>query len=96
MSLDEFDDPDSLQLRCWVDDELMQDSTTANMIFSVSELIEAISRYCVLRPGDLIFTGTPAGVGSVRNPRRYLAVGETIRSEMEGVGSLSNRCVGLD
>ncbi|MBW1881910.1 MAG: fumarylacetoacetate hydrolase family protein [Deltaproteobacteria bacterium] len=95
VSLDEFDDPDALRLRCWVDDELMQDSTTANLIFSVPELIEAISRYCRLRPGDLIFTGTPAGVGSVRNPRRYLAVGETIRSEMEGVGSLSNRCVGL-
>ncbi len=95
VSLDEFEDPDALRLRCWVDDEPMQDSTTANLIFSVPELIEAISRYCVLRPGDLIFTGTPAGVGSVRDPRRYLAVGETIRSEMEGVGSLSNRCVDL-
>ena len=93
VSLDEFDDPDALVLRCWVEDELMQESSTANLIFSVPELIETISRFCVLRAGDLIFTGTPAGVGSVREPRRYLAPGETIRSEIEGIGQLSNRCV---
>lgn len=93
VSLDEFADPDALVLRCFVDEERMQESTTANLIFAVPELIEAISRYCVLRPGDLIFTGTPAGVGSVREPRRYLAVGETIRSEIEGIGQLTNRCV---
>jgi 2,4-diketo-3-deoxy-L-fuconate hydrolase len=96
VSLDDFEDPDTLRLRCWIDDELMQDSTTANLIFSVPELIEGISRYCVLQPGDLIFTGTPAGVGSVREPRRYLAAGETIRSEIEGIGELSNRCVDPD
>ena len=93
VSLDEFENPDALVLRCWVEDELMQESSTANLIFPVSELIETISRYCILRPGDLIFTGTPAGVGSVREPRRYLAPGETIRSEIEGIGQLSNRCV---
>ncbi len=96
VSLDEFDDPDNLALRCWIDDELMQESSTANLIFSVPELIEAISRVCVLQPGDLIFTGTPAGVGSVREPRRYLAVGETIRSEIEGIGQLTNLCVAED
>ena len=93
VSLDEFEDPDALVLRCWVGDELMQSSTTQNLIFSVSELIEYISRYCVLYPGDLIFTGTPAGVGSVREPRRYLSPGETIVSEIEGIGRLSNLCV---
>lgn len=93
VSLDAFEDPDALVLRCWVGDELMQESTTANLIFSVPELIEAISRFCTLRPGDLIFTGTPAGVGSVREPRRYLAPGETIVSEIEGIGRLSNACV---
>jgi 2-keto-4-pentenoate hydratase/2-oxohepta-3-ene-1,7-dioic acid hydratase in catechol pathway len=93
VSLDEFEDRDAMRLRCWVDGVSMQDSTTANLIFPVSELIAYISRYCVLRPGDLIFTGTPAGVGSVREPRRYLAVGETIESEIEGIGRLSNRCV---
>jgi 2-keto-4-pentenoate hydratase/2-oxohepta-3-ene-1,7-dioic acid hydratase in catechol pathway len=93
VSLDEFEDPDDLKLRCWVDDEPMQDSTTANLIFSVSALIEAISRYCILKPGDLIFTGTPAGVGSAKDPRRYLVEGETVRSQIEGIGELSNLCV---
>ena len=93
VSLDEFSDPGALGLKCWIDDALMQDSSTSNLIFSVPELIEAISRYCVLSPGDLIFTGTPGGVGSVQEPRRYLAAGETIRSEIEGIGRLSNRCV---
>ena len=93
VSLDEFEDPDALVLRCWVSGEQMQESTTANLIFSVPELIEYISRYCVLRPGDLIFTGTPGGVGSVRDPRRYLQAGETIESEIEGIGRLSNLCV---
>lgn len=96
VSLDEFADPDALGLRCWVAGELMQESTTENLIFSVPELIEYISNYCVLRPGDLIFTGTPGGVGSVRDPRRYLAEGETIESEIEGIGRLSNRCVARD
>ncbi len=93
VSLDEFEDPDALVLRCWVGGEQMQASTTANLIFSVPELIEYISRFCVLRPGDLIFTGTPGGVGSVRDPRRYLVAGETIESEIEGIGRLSNLCV---
>ena len=96
VSLDEFSDPDALSLRCWVAGELMQESTTKNLIFSVPELIETISNYCVLRPGDLIFTGTPGGVGSVREPRRYLAVGETIESEIEGIGRLSNLCIARD
>jgi 2,4-diketo-3-deoxy-L-fuconate hydrolase len=96
VSLDEFTEPDALVLRCWVAGELMQESTTRNLIFGVSELIEYISRYCVLQPGDLIFTGTPGGVGSVRDPRRYLAVGERIESEIEGVGRLSNLCVAKD
>ncbi len=93
VSLDSIADPDAMVLRCWVGDELMQESTTANLIFTVSELIEYISRSCTLWPGDLIFTGTPGGVGSVREPRRYLTAGETIVSEIEGIGRLSNRCV---
>jgi 2-keto-4-pentenoate hydratase/2-oxohepta-3-ene-1,7-dioic acid hydratase in catechol pathway len=93
VSLDEFEAPDALVLRCWVAGEQMQASTTENLIFSVPELIEYISAYCVLRPGDLIFTGTPGGVGSVREPRRYLEAGETIDSEIEGIGRLSNLCV---
>jgi len=93
VSLDEIADRDDMKLRCSIDGESVQDSSTRNLIFSVPDLIAHLSRYCVLRPGDLIFTGTPGGVGSVRNPRRYLKVGETIESEIEGVGRLSNRCV---
>jgi 2-keto-4-pentenoate hydratase/2-oxohepta-3-ene-1,7-dioic acid hydratase in catechol pathway len=93
VSLDEVADRDDLKLRCWIDGESVQDSSTKNLIFAVPDLIAHLSRYCVLRPGDLIFTGTPGGVGSVRNPRRYLKAGETIVSEIEGIGRLSNRCV---
>ena len=93
VSLDEIADRDEMKLRCWIDGESVQDSTTKNLIFAVPDLIVHLSRYCVLRPGDLIFTGTPGGVGSVRNPRRYLKPGETIVSEIEGIGRLTNRCV---
>jgi 2-keto-4-pentenoate hydratase/2-oxohepta-3-ene-1,7-dioic acid hydratase in catechol pathway len=93
VSLDEFSDPDALALRCWVAGEKMQESTTANLIFSVPRLIEYISSYCTMMPGDLIFTGTPGGVGSVREPRRYLEPGELIETEIEGIGRLSNLCI---
>ena len=93
VSLDEIVDRDDMKLRCSIDGESVQDSSTKNLIFAVPDLIAHLSRYCVLRPGDLIFTGTPGGVGSVRTPRRYLKVGETIVSEIDGVGRLSNRCV---
>lgn len=93
VSLDEFPDPDAVGLRCWVAGEPMQESNTNNLIFTVPELVEYISHFCALYPGDLIFTGTPGGVGSVRDPRRYLAEGEVIESEMDGIGRLSNRCV---
>jgi 2-keto-4-pentenoate hydratase/2-oxohepta-3-ene-1,7-dioic acid hydratase in catechol pathway len=93
VSLDEVADREDMKLRCWIDGELVQDSSTKNLIFAVPDLIAHLSRYCVLRPGDLIFTGTPGGVGSVRNPRRYLKAGETIESEITDVGRLSNRCV---
>jgi 2-keto-4-pentenoate hydratase/2-oxohepta-3-ene-1,7-dioic acid hydratase in catechol pathway len=93
VSLSALEDPDDLRLSCDVDGERMQDGRTTDMIFSVRQLVSYLSRYVELRPGDLIFTGTPAGVGSVRTPRRYLAEGETVRSEIEGLGVLENRCV---
>jgi 2-keto-4-pentenoate hydratase/2-oxohepta-3-ene-1,7-dioic acid hydratase in catechol pathway len=94
VSLDSFADPDDLAIRCEVSGETMQDDRTSGMIFSVSELLAYLSRYCTLEPGDLVFTGTPAGVGSVRDPRRYLEPGDVITSEIEGVGALRNRCLG--
>jgi 2,4-diketo-3-deoxy-L-fuconate hydrolase len=72
----------------------MQDGRTRDMIFPVAELVAFLSRTLPLAPGDLIFTGTPAGVGSVRDPRRYLAPGDVLESEIEGLGQLLNRCVG--
>lgn len=92
-SLDEVGDPDDLAITCDVAGERMQQSRTSEMIFPVREIIAFLSSYCVLQPGDLIFTGTPSGVGSVRDPRRYLAVGEAIVTEIEGLGRLENRCI---
>jgi 2-keto-4-pentenoate hydratase/2-oxohepta-3-ene-1,7-dioic acid hydratase in catechol pathway len=93
VSLGAFRDPDDLGIRCDINQQRMQDDRTSGMIFSVSELIEFLSRYCTLEPGDLIFTGTPSGVGSVRNPRRYLTPGDVITSTIEDIGALRNCCV---
>jgi len=91
VSLDCFDDPNDLALSCDVAGERMQEGRTRDMIFAVPELVAYLSRHCTLLPGDLIFTGTPAGVGSVR--QRYLAPGDEITSTIESIGSLVNRCV---
>ena len=90
---DEFDNPDDLALGCAIDGETMQDSRTSQMIFSVSQQIAWMSSICTLLPGDLIFTGTPAGVGGARNPRRFLAPGEELRSWIDGIGELRNPLV---
>jgi len=92
VSLDSFRDPNDLGIRCDVNQERVQDDRTSGMIFSVPELIEFLSRYCTLEAGDLIFTGTPSGVGSVRTPRRYLAPGDVITSTIEDIGALRNCC----
>ena len=90
---DEFANPDDLRLTCAINGEPMQDSRTSLLIFGVPALIESISAMVPLLPGDLIFTGTPAGVGSTRDPRRYLAPGDAITSEIEGIGVMRNACV---
>jgi 2-keto-4-pentenoate hydratase/2-oxohepta-3-ene-1,7-dioic acid hydratase in catechol pathway len=91
VSLDELAQPLDLAITCDLDGERMQSSRTSQLIFGVPELIAYLSRHCELSPGDLIFTGTPGGVGSAR--KRYLKPGETIRTEIEGLGALVNRCV---
>ncbi|HKA13395.1 MAG TPA: fumarylacetoacetate hydrolase family protein [Myxococcota bacterium] len=93
VSLDAFADPDDLPLWCEIGGERLQEDRTRNLIFPVGELVSYLSRFCTLEPGDLIFTGTPAGVGSTRQPRRYLAPGDVIESAIEGIGELRNRCV---
>ena len=71
-------DPQDLPVQCRVNDQLMQDSSTANMVFSVAEIIAHVSRFMTLSPGDVIATGTPAGVGFGRKPRRFIADGDVV------------------
>lgn len=92
VALDALRDPNDLALSCDVAGERMQEARTSDMVFSVPELIAYLSGLCPLEPGDIIFTGTPSGVGSVRQPRRYLQAGEEIVSTIEGLGTLRNRC----
>lgn len=73
-----------------IGDEVLQDSNTRNLIFSVAEIIEYLSRGMTLEPGDVIATGTPGGVGDGRDPKRYLQDGEVIEVSVSGVGTLSN------
>jgi 2-keto-4-pentenoate hydratase/2-oxohepta-3-ene-1,7-dioic acid hydratase in catechol pathway len=93
VSLDAFADPNDLALTCDVGGERMQSARTSDMVFGVQPLIAYLSGLCTLEPGDIIFTGTPSGVGSAKNPRRYLQPGETIVSTIEGIGKLTNTCV---
>jgi 2,4-diketo-3-deoxy-L-fuconate hydrolase len=90
---DEIDDPQSLSIRCLIGDEVMQDSSTSRMVFSVAELISFVSQTLTLVPGDLIATGTPAGVGFAREPSRYLRDGDGVSVEIEGLGRLTNKIV---
>lgn len=94
VSLDTFDDPDNVGLSCEISGERMQDCRTDDMVFPVSELVAYVSSVCSLAPGDLIFTGTPSGVGSVRTPPRFLRDGDVVRSHGERIGTMTNRCTG--
>lgn len=90
---DELPNRDDLAITCRVDGEVVQESRTSDLIFPVAELVGWISRICTLEPGDLVFTGTPAGVGDGRDPPRYLAPGNVVETEIEGIGTMRNRCV---
>jgi len=87
---DELADPDDLSLICALDEELLQKGRTRDMVFSVSELIARLSAVCPLLPGDVIFTGTPPGVGMARTPARYLTGDTTLVSAIDGIGELRN------
>jgi 2-keto-4-pentenoate hydratase/2-oxohepta-3-ene-1,7-dioic acid hydratase in catechol pathway len=92
VTTDEIPDPQSLSIRCVVAGEIMQDANTAQMYFSVAEIVSYCSRSFTLEPGDVIATGTPAGVGAFRTPPRFLADGEHVAVEIEGIGRLENVC----
>jgi 2-keto-4-pentenoate hydratase/2-oxohepta-3-ene-1,7-dioic acid hydratase in catechol pathway len=83
----------ALAVRCTVSGEVLQDSTTAQLIFGAQRLVEFCSAAFTLEPGDVIATGTPPGVGDARTPPRYLVDGDVVEVEVEGVGVLSNPCV---
>jgi 2-keto-4-pentenoate hydratase/2-oxohepta-3-ene-1,7-dioic acid hydratase in catechol pathway len=86
----EIADPQALRIRCIVNGDVMQDSSTAAMIFSVAEVIAFASETMTLEPGDLIATGTPAGVGFTREPPVFLQDGDEVRVDIEGVGVITN------
>ncbi|MFF7865487.1 fumarylacetoacetate hydrolase family protein [Streptomyces qaidamensis] len=90
VTLDEFEDPDDIEVAGWVDDLEVQRGRTSDLIFSVPELIAWLSKRVTFEPGDLIFTGTPAGCGVRRTPRLYLTEGKVLRTEVTGVGTMVN------
>jgi 2-keto-4-pentenoate hydratase/2-oxohepta-3-ene-1,7-dioic acid hydratase in catechol pathway len=93
VTIDEFANPDDLELGCSVNGDQMQKARTSYLIISVPQLIAKLSAVVTLLPGDIIFTGTPAGVGMGREPQRWLAPGDEIVSYVEGIGELRQRCV---
>jgi acylpyruvate hydrolase len=93
VTADEVPDPQALAIRLTVDGETLQDSSTSGMIFPVPRLVAYLSEVMTLEPGDVVVTGTPAGVGFVRMPPRFLRAGETVRVEIERVGVLENPVV---
>jgi 2-keto-4-pentenoate hydratase/2-oxohepta-3-ene-1,7-dioic acid hydratase in catechol pathway len=94
VTADEVPDPQALGLRLWVNDELRQDGSTANMAFGVDHLIWYISQFLVLRPGDIVNTGTPAGVALGRpGGGGYLRAGDVVRLEIDGLGAQRQRLV---
>ena len=93
VTADEIEDPQSLEVSCHVNGEVRQRASTADMIFGVAELISYISRGITLEPGDLVATGTPAGVGMSMEPPCYLAPGDVVEVGVSGVGTLRNPVV---
>ena len=91
VTTDEFADPSDLAISCSLDGETLQDSRTSRMIYDIPELIARLSAVVSLLPGDLIFTGTPSGIGNARTPKRFLHPGDTLVSTIEGIGEITTR-----
>jgi 2-keto-4-pentenoate hydratase/2-oxohepta-3-ene-1,7-dioic acid hydratase in catechol pathway len=90
LTADEVPDPRKLRLRTWVNGDLRQDATVADLIFDIPTLISTISAYITLEPGDIIATGTPVGVGIGFNPPKFLQKGDVVRIAIDGIGVLEN------
>jgi 2-keto-4-pentenoate hydratase/2-oxohepta-3-ene-1,7-dioic acid hydratase in catechol pathway len=93
VTADEVGDPQSLTVRCFLNGELVQEASTADMIHSVARLAAYLSRAFTLLPGDIVATGTPSGVGAFRTPPRFLRPGDVVRCEIEPIGALENPVV---
>ena len=93
VTADEIDDPNNLDITLRLNGETMQSSNTSHLIFPIDFLISHLSQFVTLQPGDLIFTGTPAGVGAGRTPPIFLRNGDQLEVEIEGIGKLYNRIV---
>lgn len=93
VTADEIPDPHNLKIGLSIDGEVLQNSTTSELIFKIPALIEYLSSITPLLPGDIISTGTPSGVGMGRNPKRWLKPGDTVAATVEGLGSLTNPVV---
>ena len=91
LTADEVPDPHTLNIRCWVNGELRQDSNTRELIFKVPDLLAYISKTCTLMPGDILSTGTPGGVGVFRDPQVFLKTGDLVEIEIDKLGRLRNR-----
>lgn len=88
---DEIPDPQTLDVSCWLNGTRMQHANTSDMLFPVATLIAYVSRFMTLEPGDVIGTGTPAGIGAFRTPPVYLQPGDSLRFEVTGVGSMEHQ-----
>jgi 2-keto-4-pentenoate hydratase/2-oxohepta-3-ene-1,7-dioic acid hydratase in catechol pathway len=93
VTADEIADPHNLKIGLSIDGEVLQSSTTSELIFKIPELIEYLSSITPLLPGDIVSTGTPSGVGMGRNPKRWLKAGDNVTVTIEGLGSLTNPVV---
>jgi 2,4-diketo-3-deoxy-L-fuconate hydrolase len=93
VTADDVRDRDDLELGCSVNGEEVQKARTSDLIFPVPELVSRLSHIVTLWPGDLIFTGTPSGVGYARTPPRFLHAGDVLTSYIEGIGELRNPCI---
>jgi 2-keto-4-pentenoate hydratase/2-oxohepta-3-ene-1,7-dioic acid hydratase in catechol pathway len=89
---DELENPDDLVIGCAVDGEKVQDARTSELIFDVPRLVAELSAVLPLLPGDLVFTGTPSGVGMARQPPRFLQPGQVLESWIDGIGTIRNHC----
>lgn len=93
VTLDEIGSPDELHLGCAIDDEEVQRGHTSHLVFSIPAVIARLSQVVTLQPGDLVFTGTPDGVGMGRTPPRYLRAGESLRTWVDGIGEMRHTFV---